>query len=150
MPYLPFEIEMHTLLVGVPCILQPEHHFYIAKTTEGCDECGGRLVHLGNGYLVVARVGIQKTYELTPHSKVYNLVNSGERERILHACLVQACVIYTHSPLLILFRHKGWVHYLVWVMILLNKASGQELGLLFAHGPTLFLVKVLQVLIDRP
>jgi hypothetical protein len=43
-PYLPFEAELHTLLVCGPCILQPE----------GCDECGGGLIHLGKGYLVVA------------------------------------------------------------------------------------------------
>jgi hypothetical protein len=35
--------------------------FYIAKTIEGCDECGGGLVRLDKEYLVVAQVAIQKT-----------------------------------------------------------------------------------------
>jgi hypothetical protein len=53
-PYLPFETELHTSLVCGPCVLEPKWHFYIAKTTEGSDEHGGGLVHLGKGYLVVA------------------------------------------------------------------------------------------------
>jgi hypothetical protein len=52
-PYLPFEAELHTLLVCSPCVLQSERHFHIAETIEGGDEHGGRLVHLSKGYLVI-------------------------------------------------------------------------------------------------
>jgi hypothetical protein len=36
-----------------PYVLQSKWHFYIAKIAEGGDEHGGRLVCLGEGYLVV-------------------------------------------------------------------------------------------------
>jgi hypothetical protein len=62
--------------------------FYVAKTPEGSDKRGGGLVHLGEGYLVVTRVGVQKTQEFTPGSDVYDLVYVGERERILRASFV--------------------------------------------------------------
>jgi hypothetical protein len=76
---------------------------------------------------VVARVGIQETQEFTPGNKVYDLVDSGEWERILRASLVQAHVIYTHPPFPILFWYENWIGYPVWVLDLLNEASGKSL-----------------------
>jgi hypothetical protein len=48
-----FEAKLHAPLVCGPYVLESELHFHIAKTTKGSDECGGRLVRLGKGYLVV-------------------------------------------------------------------------------------------------
>jgi hypothetical protein len=86
------------------------------------------MVCFSKGYLAVARVGIQKTQEFAPGSEVYDLIDSGERERFFQACLVQACLIYTHPPPPILFWYKNWIGYLVWVLNLLNENCGQEPG----------------------
>jgi hypothetical protein len=50
---LPFEAELHTPLVCSPHVLQSEQHFHIAKIAQRSDECGGRLVYLGEVYLVI-------------------------------------------------------------------------------------------------
>jgi hypothetical protein len=60
-PYLPFEAELHTPLLCGHRVLQFKWHFYVVKTTKGGDECGGRLVHLSEGYLVITLVGVQET-----------------------------------------------------------------------------------------
>jgi hypothetical protein len=57
MPDLFLKTGLHTPLVGGPCILQNERHFYVAKAPEWSNEWGGGLVCLGEGYLVVAQVG---------------------------------------------------------------------------------------------
>jgi hypothetical protein len=127
-PYLPFEAELHTLLVCSPCVLQSEWHFHIAETIEGGDERGGRLVHLSKGYLVINWVGIQEIYKFAHGIEVNNLVDSRKRERIFRANLVQAHVINTHPPFLVLLWQKNWIGYPVWLLDLFNEASGQKLG----------------------
>jgi hypothetical protein len=52
----------------------------------------------------------------------------GEREKILWACLIQACVINTHPPFPVMFWNENWVGYPVWVLNLLNEASSHEPG----------------------
>jgi hypothetical protein len=84
-----------------------------------------------------------------PGSKVYDLVDSREWERVLRACLIQAHVIYTHPLFPILFWHENWIGYPVWVLDLLNEDSGQKDGQLFAHGPTLVLVEASHAVFDR-
>jgi hypothetical protein len=86
-PYLAFEVEPHTPLVCSPYILQSARHFHVAKTTEGGDECGGSLVCLSEGYLVVTRVGVQETHEFAPGSEVKDLADLGKGERIFWTCL---------------------------------------------------------------
>jgi hypothetical protein len=73
--------------------------------------------------LVVTRVGVQETQELTPSNEVNDLVDSGKRERIFRICLVQACVVNTHLSFPILLWHKNWIGYLVQVLDLLNKVG---------------------------
>jgi hypothetical protein len=81
-----FEAKLHTSLVCSPRVLQSGRYFHIAKTTEGIDEYGNGLVHLGEGNMVITRVGIQETQELRPNSEVYNLVDAGKGDRsFVHA-----------------------------------------------------------------
>jgi hypothetical protein len=58
MPYLLFNAKLHTPLVCSLHVLKSGRHFYVAKIAEGSVERGNGLVHLGNGYLVITRVGI--------------------------------------------------------------------------------------------
>jgi hypothetical protein len=83
---------------------------------------------------VVAQVGIYKTQEFSPGSEVYDLVDSRERERILQARIVKACVIHTHLPFSILFWHKDQIGYPIWVLNFFNKAGGQKPRQLFARS----------------
>jgi hypothetical protein len=107
--YLPFETELHTPLVCSPCILQSEQHFHIAKTIEGGDEHGDGLVCLSEGCLVITRVGVQETQELTPSSEVNDLVDAGKGKRIFWTCLVQDRVIKRNPPFPILVWYKNWI-----------------------------------------
>jgi hypothetical protein len=93
---LPFETGLYTPLVGGPRVLSSEWHFYVAEASEGSDEHGGGLVYLDEGYLEVTQVGIQKTHEFAPGSEVYNLLDSGERERIVRGMPCSA-LCYEHT-----------------------------------------------------
>jgi hypothetical protein len=84
---MPLEAELHTLLIGGPCIIQSEQLFHIVEIAKGGDECDVGLVHLHEGYLVVTRVGIHEAQDLTPSSEVNDLVDLGKRERILRTRL---------------------------------------------------------------
>jgi hypothetical protein len=53
-------------------------HFCVAKAADGSDERGCGLLHLGERYLVISQVGIQKTQELTFGHEFYDLVNVGK------------------------------------------------------------------------
>jgi hypothetical protein len=146
---LSLKTGLHTPLVGGPRVLYPERHLHITEATEGSNEHGGGLVHISEGYLVVAWVGILETQEFTPGNEVHDLVDSWERERILWACLVQACVIYAHPPFPILSCHKYQIGCPIWVIHFFHKAISQKPGQLFARGPALLLIKALHALLDR-
>jgi hypothetical protein len=87
-PYFPIQATLHTPLVCSPHVLQSEWHLHIAKATERSAKRDGRLVCFGKEYLVITRVGVKETQELTPDREVYNLVNTGKVEWIRRACLV--------------------------------------------------------------
>jgi hypothetical protein len=126
-PYFLFEAKLHTLLICSPHVLQSDRHFYIAKITERSDERGGRLVCLGVGYLVITRVGMQETQELTPCNEVYNLVNARKGKWIFRTCLVQARVVNAHPPFSILLWYKNRICYLVRVLDFFNEAKIRSL-----------------------
>jgi hypothetical protein len=85
-PYLLFEAKLHTSLVCSPRVLFSGRYFHIAKTTEGIDEHGNGLEHLGEGNMLITRVGVQETQELRPDSEVYNLVDAGKGDKsFIHA-----------------------------------------------------------------
>jgi hypothetical protein len=75
---------------------------------------------------VVTRVGVQKTQQFAPDSVVYDLVYVGERERMIRACFVQACIINAHPPFLVLFWYENRIGYSVWVLNLLNEDNNQK------------------------
>jgi hypothetical protein len=52
-PCLLLEADLHTPLVCSPRILQPKRHLHIAEATKRSDECGGGLLCLYEGYLVI-------------------------------------------------------------------------------------------------
>jgi hypothetical protein len=109
---LPFEAELHTPLVCSPRILQSERHFHGAITAVRGDERDGGLVCLGEGYLVITRVRVQKTQEPATGSEVNDMINTGKRGWIFRTCLIQARVIDTYSPLLVLLWYKNQICYL--------------------------------------
>lgn len=64
------------------------------------------LVDLLHGDLVIARVYIRGGKELAPIGRVYDLINSREREMILGACLAEPYVVDAHPPTLVLLINK--------------------------------------------
>jgi hypothetical protein len=82
------------------------------------------LVHLGESYLVIVRVGIQKTNELTSGCEIYDLVYARKRKWVFQTCVVQVHVVNTHPSFHILFWYKNRVGYPVWVLDFHDKASG--------------------------
>jgi hypothetical protein len=92
------------------------------RTTFLRDQCGGGLIYLGEGYLVI--VGIKKTREFTSGHEIYDLINVGKGKQIFQTCLSQARVVNAHPPFPILFWYKNLICYPVWVLDFFNKASG--------------------------
>jgi hypothetical protein len=123
-PYFLFKAKLHAPLICSPRVFQSERHFYVAKAAKRSDKHGGGLVHLDKGYLVIARVGIQKTQELTSGHEIYDLVYAWKSKRIFQTCLFQAHVVNTHPPFLILFLHKNRVGYPLWVLDFHDETSG--------------------------
>ena len=89
----------------------------------------------------VAGVSIQEGQELTPGSGVDDLVDPREGEWILGAGLVQAGVVDTHAPGLVLLHDEDWVGQPLGVKHFHDEAGLQELGDLFTDGPSLLFGK---------
>ena len=93
---------LHAALEGGAGVLQAERHGDVAIRPKGRDE--GRLQGVGRVQLdlVVAGVSVQEGQELTPGGRVDDLVDPREGERILGTGLVEAGVVDTHAPGLVL------------------------------------------------
>ena len=98
---------------------------------------------------MVAGVSVQEGQELTPGGRVDDLVDPREGERILGTGLIEAGVVDTHAPGLVLLQDEDWVGQPLGVKHFHDEAGRQELGDLFTDGPSLFFRKALQGLTDR-
>jgi hypothetical protein len=79
---------LHTLLVRSARVSKAKWHCYVTKHVERCDERGRELIRLFHLYLVVTGVCIKETYEFTPHSGIYNLIDSWQRKRNFWTCFI--------------------------------------------------------------
>jgi hypothetical protein len=80
------------------------------------NERGGLLVGPLHDGLVITQVCVQEGKQLAPGGRFYDLINTWERKRILGACLIEPCVVDTHSPTHVLLdKHEicdpHWVVY---------------------------------------
>ena len=91
---------------------------------------------------MIAGVSIQEGQELTPGSGVDDLVDPRESERVFGAGLVQAGVVDTHVPGLVLLQDEDWVGQPLGVKHFHDEAGRQKLGNLFIDGPSLLFGKM--------
>ena len=119
---------------GIP---QAECHSQVTESSEGCDEGGLQAVSWVQFYLVVPRVCIQKTQQLTSGCGVYHLINPWPGKWIFGPGFVEASVVYTHTPFVVLLQHQDWVGKPLWEKYFHNKAGGEEPGYLFSYDSSL-------------
>jgi hypothetical protein len=114
------EVE-HAPLVRSSSVLQAERHRDVAECAEGGKEGGGMLVGLLHGNLVIARVCLQEEEKLAPGSRVYDLIDTWERERVLGACLIEPHLVNAHPPTPIFFLTRtGFMIHIGWCISLMN------------------------------
>lgn len=77
------ETFLHRALIYRSGVLEPGGHFDVTKQAEWCDKGHFLLVGLLHPNLVVARVGIQEIESFTTRGGVNELVDVGQRERVL-------------------------------------------------------------------
>jgi hypothetical protein len=70
------EDVLHASLARSACVSKAKWHRYVAVHSEWRDERSRELVGLFHLYLVVPGIGIKETQELTPCSRVDDLIDS--------------------------------------------------------------------------
>ena len=90
---------------------------------------------------MIAGGSIQEGQELTPGGRVDNLVDPRESERILGTGLVEAGVVDTHAPGLVLLRDEDWIGQPLGVKHFHYEAGRQKLVDLFTNGSSLLFGK---------
>jgi hypothetical protein len=82
------ENVLHTSLVCSARVSETERHRYVAVHPERRDERSRELVGLLHFYLVVPGIGIKEAQELTPRSRVNDLIHSWQRKRNFRTCFI--------------------------------------------------------------
>src|SRR3954468_19466409 len=129
-------------------ILQTKRHSDVAISPERGYECSFYLIFYSQLDLVIAGCGIQKLQKLTADRRINYLIDTGQSKRIFWACLVQASVIDTHAPRLVLFHDEDWICQPLGVKHLHDKTCSLQLRNLFADCPSLVLRETPQGLLD--
>ena len=122
-------------------VLQAERHGDVVVRPKGRDE--GRLQGVGRVQLdlVVAGVSVQEGQELTSGGRLDDLVDLREGERILGTGLIEAGLVDTHAPGLVLLQDEDWVGQPLRVKHFHYDAGRQKLGDLFTNGSSLLFGK---------
>src|SRR3954465_4261653 len=89
---------MDGALISCTSILETKRHGDITISPKRGYECSFYLIFHSKFNLVIACGGIQKRQKLAASHRVNQLIYTGQSERILGACLIQASVIDTHAP----------------------------------------------------
>src|SRR3954471_7475558 len=100
---------LNCALISGTSILQTKWHGDITISPERGYECSFYLIFHSQHDLVIASCGIQKRQQLVAGRRVNHLINTGQSKHIFWARLVQASVIDTHAPSLVLLHHEDWV-----------------------------------------
>src|SRR3954471_16786917 len=100
---------LNCALISCTSILQTKRHGDITISPERGYECSFYLIFHSEFDLVIASCGIQKRQKLAAGRRINHLINTGQSKRIFRACLVQASVIDTQAPSLVLLHHEDWI-----------------------------------------
>jgi len=86
--YLLLKDFFHKPLIGGPCIFQLEWHNLIIIVNGFADKSRLFLIWMIHGYLVVARIGMQKVEHLMAERSINQLINAWRSICVFRACLV--------------------------------------------------------------
>src|ERR1041384_6738809 len=124
-------------LVSGTSILQTKRHGDITISPKRGYKCSLYLILNNKFYLVIASCGIQKRQKLAAGRRINHLINTGQSKQIFGTRLVQASVIDTHAPSLVLLHHEDWVCQPLGVKHFHDETYNLELGDLFADCSSL-------------
>src|SRR3954469_17579906 len=140
---------LNDALVSGTSILQTKRHGDITISPERGYECSFYLIFYNKFDLVIASCGIQKIQKLAAGRRINHLINTGQSKRIFRARLVEASVIDTHTPGLVLLHHEDWIRHPLGVKHFHDESCSLQLRNLFADCPSLIFRKTSQGLLDR-
>src|SRR4051812_48487174 len=129
-------------LISGTSILQTRRHGDITISPERDYECSFYLIFHSKFNLVITSCGIQKRQQLAAGRRINHLIHTGQSKRIFWARLVQASVVDTHAPSLVLLQHEDWIRQPLGVKHLHDEACCLQLRNLFADCPSLVLRKM--------
>src|SRR4051812_14368060 len=136
-------------LVRGTSIFKTKRHSDVTISPERGYESSLYFIFYNQFNLVIASCGIQKRQKLAAGRRINHLINTGQSKRIFRACLVQASVVDTHAPGLVLLHHEHWIRQPLGVKHFYDKTSCLQLRNLFADCPSLVLGETSQGLLDR-
>src|SRR4051812_14481091 len=131
--------SLNCALVSGTSILQTKRHGDITISPERGYKCSLYLILNSKFYLVIASCGIQKRQKLAAGRRINHLTNTGQSKQIFGARLVQASVIDTHAPSLVLLHYEDWVRQPLGVKHFHDETCSLELGDLFDDCSSLVL-----------
>jgi len=99
------ETLLHASLKCGSGVSQSEYHGQVTEGSEWRDEGSLQPVGWVQLDLVIPGVCIQKTQPLASGCRVNHLVDSWQSEWAFGSCFVEAGIINTHGPLLVLLQH---------------------------------------------
>src|SRR3954469_22161201 len=140
---------LNCALISGASILQTKRHGDITISPERGYKRSLYLIFYNEFYLMIASCGIQKRQKLAAGRRINHLINTGQSKRIFGACLVQASVIDTHVPGLVLLDHEDWVCQPLGADHPHDEACSLKLGELFADCSSLIFRKTSKGLLDR-
>src|SRR3954470_18689102 len=98
--------SLNCALISGTSVLQTKRHGDITISPERGYECSFYLIFHNKFDLVIASCGIQKRQKLAASRRINHLIDTGQSKRVLRARLVQASVVDTHAPGLVLLHDK--------------------------------------------
>src|SRR5215216_4650198 len=148
-PNLAVETILNTMLISRLGTLEPKRHRHIGEGSKGSDERCLLLVLNCHLDLMITRISIHKTQTLTTRRSINDLVNTGESKRISRACLVEICVIHTHTPSAIFLKNQHRVSQPLWMKDFNNEPYCQKPGYFLTNGFAPLFIKTTKELLDR-
>src|SRR4051812_33438230 len=136
-------------LVRGTSIFKTKRHSDVTISPERGYESSLYFIFYNQFDLVIASCGIQKRQKLAAGRRINHLINTGQSKRIFRARLVQASVIDTHTPGLVLLHHEDWIRQPLGVKHFHDESCSLQLRNLFVDCPSLIFRKTSQGLLDR-
>src|SRR3954471_4725946 len=143
------ETILHTPLISCLGTFEPKRHRHIAEGSKGSNERRLLLVLNCHFYLMIARIGIQKTQTLATHRSINDLINTGEGKGVCRASFIQIRIVHTHAPSAVLLENQHRISKPLGIENFHDEASCQKPGHLFSNGFSSLFIEPTEVLFHR-